>query len=162
MKFQKILIFISIAVYFIVAIYVFNSLKYKNIFTVENKIKNIFKIDKIFLSNKDYEYKTEPSFNGDGNHIVIFNLKIDDFNKCKNNKFQNLFSDDKELIYNFESKMKEYFPSNDGYYSLYDKQDNKFKTIEEYFDFTEFKSLNYILLIYDLNNEKLIYYEYDS
>ena len=53
------------------------------------------------------------------------------------------------------------FPES-GFYLLYDKQNKRYTTIEEYFNSSPYRTFNYILAILDFQNNAFVYFEEDT
>ena len=96
--------------------------------------KKYLNINSNEVGKVNFKYLSPNSFNGDGISIDISYTGQD-----KNFKFPN-----------------------SGFYILYDKQNDNYTTSEEYFNYSSYRTFNYILAILDFQNNAFVYFEEDT
>lgn len=131
----------------------------------KHKMKTIFDINSKYLKDKEYGYKTEPSFNGDGYDLFIYKLKANTMNKIKNSKFEQIPENFYDMIIiddEFKENFKNYLNIT-GFYALYDTRNKTFISAYQYFyGGRKFKTEDYILILLNEDNNTLIYIEYHN
>lgn len=127
----------------------------------KNKILKISNIERKLIGKLIYKYQTDPNFLGDGEKILIYELNLNNYNDLNDKKNWNEIDRMYNLILDDRDAIDKYSLPRTGYYLAYDQQDNKYKKIEEIYN-KNFKSYNYILIILDFNNKRIIYYELNT
>ena len=126
--------------------------------------KKYLNINSNEVGKVNFKYLSPNSFNGDGIKIYVYEMAYNDIAKIqKRNNWHELPTDINQSIdiYYIGQDKNFKFP-NSGFYILYDKQNNNYTTIEEYFNYSSYRTFNYILAILDFQNNAFVYFEEDT
>ncbi|MCI9281127.1 MAG: hypothetical protein HFI49_02570 [Bacilli bacterium] len=128
------------------------------------KQKKYLKINSNEVGEVSFKYLSPSSFNGDGIAIYVYEMAYNDMIEIrKRSNWHELPTDIEQKIgiSYIEQDITFKFPES-GFYLLYDKQNRRYVTIEEYFNSSPYRTFNYILAILDFQNNVFVYFEEDT
>lgn len=128
------------------------------------KQKKYLKINFNEVGKVNFKYLSPNSFNGDGIEIYEYEMTYNDMVKIQKRSNWHVLQTDinQKIDVSYIKQDKEFKFPNSGFYILYDKQNNSYTTIEEYFNYSSYRAFNYILAILDFQNNVFVYFEEDT